>query len=86
MSISALLRNWRSWRRNAPQTPPADDWEPRSLELEWALKLLADAEQQERQEQCAARGHGKRHEVTSLGSPQLEYLCASCGAVILEDR
>jgi hypothetical protein len=86
MSVSARLRTWWCRKVATPQPEPLQGaWEPRSLELEWAQRLLADAEQQERQERCAARGHSQRHEVANPANPQREYLCSSCGALILED-
>ncbi len=63
-----------------------EPWEVPSPALEDARRLLADAEQAERQEQCAAQGHDELREITRFDSAQLEYLCASCGATIREDR
>jgi len=61
-------------------------WEVPSLDLDAARRLLAEAEQSERQERCAASGHGELRDVSGFDSAQLEHLCTTCGATVREDR
>lgn len=74
-------RRFSCRRCNAPQPVPADDWEPRSLALEWARDLLAKAELEERQATCT---HGTTVDISRPGVPYRELLCQHCTLIIKE--